>query len=80
MRVVVASAAKHEQHGLRGVAFRGTARVKGGPVTFSSVALDGLRGRAVLAIAFARAVLDAGTQREVASALASMRAERERER
>jgi hypothetical protein len=76
--VVVASAARHEQHGLRGVAFRGTARIEGKPVAFSSIALDGLRGRAVLAIAFARADLDAGTQREVASALASMRAARAR--
>lgn len=66
----------HEQHGLRGVAFGGSARIGGKPVAFSSVSLDGLRGRAVLAIAFMRAGLDARTQREVKAALGSLRAAR----
>jgi len=46
--------AKYEQHGLKGIAFRGTAQTHGKPVAFTAVGLDGLKGHAVLAIAYTR--------------------------
>jgi hypothetical protein len=62
----------HQQHKLRGIAFRGTATIRGKAVSFSSVALDGVGGRAVLAIAFTLPD-DGAAQREATAALASLR-------
>jgi hypothetical protein len=49
--VVIESAGAHSQHGLKGITFRGRAKIKGRPVSFSCIAL-GVRSRAALAIAF----------------------------
>jgi hypothetical protein len=72
--VVIEDAGSHEQHGKKGIAFRGTAEIRGKAVTFSAVALDGFGRRAVLAISFMRNDLSVAKKKEVAGVVGSVRA------
>lgn len=67
-QVVIANHASHQQNGLKGIKFRGTASIRSNTVDFASVALA-LRSRAVIAIAFTRG---RGRADEVAKILASI--------
>lgn len=71
--VAITEVTAHEQHGLKGIAFRGTAKIRGHEVELACVALDGVGKRAVLAIAFTLTTLDQAHRREVADVLASVR-------
>ena len=72
--VAITSVETRRQHGLTGIAFAGTAKIRGRGVAVSSVALA-LPSRAVVAVAFASNP-DAAHAREIAEILASARASR----
>ena len=71
--VAITSAGAHGQHGLKGIAFRGAAKIRGKAVEISGVALDGIAGRAIVVIAFNVPSLAKGHKQDVAGILASAR-------
>jgi len=71
--VAVAAAQPHRQNGLEGITFRGTARIRGKPVEFSAVSLNGIGERAVTVIAFQLPTLQVADKTAIAGVLASVR-------
>ena len=71
--VVIEDAGAHEQHGKKGIHFRGTAEIRGKATSFAAVSLDGFGRGAVTAISFARNDLTVAKKKEVAAVIASIK-------